>query len=145
VHPEGYDAKKADSKKAGTQVLMFNEHPAEHYDFFKDGHRGLKDGVLLIPGAEMRGFLCYPTQSLKGLDGGSNQEFTDLVCGRDGRLFICHLEERMDWELAGITTEITTRTLTSRTKPNCSRPEESVALFSRRICSVRSQAAFSAA
>lgn len=97
----------AAAKRAGTRVLMFNEHPADHYDFFKDGHRGLKDGVLLIPGAEMRGFLCFPTQSLKGLDGGSNQEFTDLVCGRDGRLFICHLEERMDWELAGITgTEI---------------------------------------
>ncbi len=97
----------AAAKKVGTQVLMFSEHPAEHYDFFNDGHRGLKDGVLLIPGAEMRGFLCYPTQSLKGLDGGSNQEFTDLVCGRDGRLFICHLEERMDWTLSGITgTEI---------------------------------------
>lgn len=97
----------AAAKRAGTQVLMFNEHPAPHYDFFSDGHRGLKDGVLLVPGAEMRGFLCFPTQSLKGLDGGSNQEFTDLVCGRDGRLFICHLEERMDWELAGITgTEI---------------------------------------
>ncbi len=97
----------AAAKRAGTKVLMFNEHPAEHYDFFGDGHRGLKDGVLLIPGAEMRGFLCFPTQSLKGLDGGSNQEFTDLVCGRDGRLFLCHLEERMDWQLAGITgTEI---------------------------------------
>jgi hypothetical protein len=97
----------AAAKRAGTQVLMFNEHPAPQYDFYKDGHRGLKDGVLLIPGAEMRGFLCFPTQSLQGLDGGSNQDFTDLVCGRDGRLFICHLEERMDWELAGITgTEI---------------------------------------
>jgi hypothetical protein len=97
----------AAAKKAGTQVLMFNEHPAAHYDFFLDGHRGVRDGVLLIPGAEMRGFLCFPTQSLKGLDGGANQEFADLVCGRDGRLFICHLEERMDWELAGITgTEI---------------------------------------
>ena len=95
------------AKKVGTQVLMFSEHPAAHYDFFTDGHRGIKDGVLLIPGAEMRGFLCYPTQSLKGLDGGSNQEFTDLVCGRDGRLFLCHLEERMDWTLSGITgTEI---------------------------------------
>ena len=97
----------AAAKKVGTQVLMFSEHPADHYDFFIDGHRGIKDGVLLIPGAEMRGFLCYPTQSLKGLDGGSNQEFTDLVCGRNGRLFLCHLEERMDWTLSGITgTEI---------------------------------------
>lgn len=97
----------AAAHRAGTQVLMFSEHPADHYDFFADGHSGLRDGVLLIPGAEMRGFLCYPTLSLKGLDGGTNQEFTDLVCGRNGRMFICHLEERMDWQLAGITgTEI---------------------------------------
>ena len=25
----------ADAKKVGTSVLMFNEHPADHYDFFK--------------------------------------------------------------------------------------------------------------
>lgn len=97
----------ASAKRAGTRVLMFTEHPADHYDFFSDGHRGLREGVLLIPGAEMRGFLAYPTLSLKGLEGGSNQEFTDLVCGRNGRLFIAHLEERMDWTLPGITgTEI---------------------------------------
>ncbi|MFO0919382.1 MAG: hypothetical protein U0872_13860 [Planctomycetaceae bacterium] len=93
----------AAAKKVGTSILMFNEHPAPHYDFFADGHRGLHDGVLLIPGAEMRGFLVFPTQSLQGLDGGSNQEFTDLVVGRDGRMFISHLEERMDWEPVGIT------------------------------------------
>ncbi len=93
----------AAAKKVGTTVLMFNEHPASHYDFFTEGHQGLRDGVLLIPGAEMRGFLVFPTQSLKGLDGGSNQEFTDLVVGRDGRMFISHLEERMDWQLEGIT------------------------------------------
>lgn len=97
----------AAAKRAGTQVLMFSEHPADHYDFFADGHQGMQDGVLLVPGAEMRGFLCYPTMSLKGLEKGSNQEFTDLVCGRDGRLFLCHLEERMDWQPNGITgTEI---------------------------------------
>ena len=41
----------AAAKATGTRVLLFTEHPADHYDFYKDGHRGLKDGVLLIPGA----------------------------------------------------------------------------------------------
>jgi len=90
-------------KKVGTEVILFTEHPSQEKDFFTDGHRGLRDGVLLIPGAETEGFLCYPTQSLKGVKPGSPQDFADLVCGRDGLMFVSHPEERMDWKLTGIT------------------------------------------
>jgi hypothetical protein len=93
----------AAAKAVGTQVLLFNEHPADTYDFFKDGHQGSKHGVLLIPGAETKGFLVFPTQSLRGLDGGSPREFSDLVRGRGGLMFLSHLEERMDWEIEGLT------------------------------------------
>ncbi len=91
------------AKAAGTQVLMFTEHPADHYDFFKDGHQGIRDGVLLIPGAEMKGLLVYPRQSVRGLDTGPVQEFSEMVRGRDGLTFLSHLEERMDWEIRGLT------------------------------------------
>lgn len=98
------------AKAAGTQVLLFTEHPAEHYDFFKDGHQGTKDGVLLVPGAEMKGLLVFPRQSVKGMDGGEAQpadknraqDFSDLVRRREGLTFLSHLEERMDWELRGL-------------------------------------------
>jgi hypothetical protein len=50
----------AAAKAVGTSVLMFNEHPADHYDFFKEGHQGTKDGVLLIPGAKQRAFSPFP-------------------------------------------------------------------------------------
>jgi hypothetical protein len=93
----------AAAKAVGTQVLMFTEHPADTYDYFKDGHQGIKDGVLLIPGAEMKGFLVFPTGSLRGLDGGTPQEFSDLVRGRGGLMFLSHLEERMDWQIEGMT------------------------------------------
>ena len=93
----------AAAKAVGTQVVMFTEHPADSYDFFADGHQGVKDGVLLIPGAEMKGFLVFPKQRLKGLDGGTPQEFADLVRGREGLLFLSHLEERMDWQIQGLT------------------------------------------
>ena len=93
----------AAARAAGTQVLMFTEHPADTYDFFKDGHQGLRDGVLLVPGAEMKGFLVYPTQSLGGIDGGTPQELSDLVRGRGGLVFLSHLEERMDWKIEGLT------------------------------------------
>lgn len=93
----------AAAKSVGTSVLMFSEHPADHYDFFVDGHQGVRDGVLLIPGAEMKGFLVYPTMSLKGLDPKTPQDLSDLVTGRNGQLFVCHPEERMEWEIQGVT------------------------------------------
>ncbi|MBI3863331.1 MAG: hypothetical protein HY290_15680 [Planctomycetia bacterium] len=93
----------AAAKTVGTQVLMFTEHPADNYDFFADGHQGLKDDVLLVPGAEMKGFLVFPTGSLRGIDGGEPQEFSDLVRGRGGLAFVSHLEERMGWQVRGVT------------------------------------------
>jgi hypothetical protein len=95
------------ARATGTQLLMFTEHPSERYDYFKDGHHGTRDGVLLIPGAETNGFLVYPTQSLRGLATGTPQEFCDLVRSRGGLVFLSHLEERMSWEIRGLTgTEI---------------------------------------
>jgi PHP domain len=97
----------AAAKAVGTRVLMFTEHPSDKADFFTQGHQGMRDGVLLIPGAETDGFLVYPTHSLRGLEKGKPQEFSDLVRRRDGLMFLSHLEERMDWEIRGLTgTEI---------------------------------------
>ncbi len=89
--------------KAGVKIIMFTEHPAKHYDYFKDGNRGLKDGVLFIPGAESNGLHNYPTQSVKGIRMQTPQEQTDIVTRNNGLTFLCHLEERMDWELDNLT------------------------------------------
>ncbi len=91
------------AKAVGTTVLMFSEHPADHYDFFLQGHQGTRDGILMIPGAEMQGFLVYPTLSLRGLSPESPQELSDLVRGRSGHLFVSHPEERMEWSIQGVT------------------------------------------
>ncbi len=91
------------AKAAGTQVLLFTEHPADHYDIFRDGHQGMRDGILLIPGAETSGMLIYPRQSIKEFLKATPQELSEIVRGRDGLTFLSHLEERMDWELRGIT------------------------------------------
>ena len=93
----------ASAKAAGTTVLMFNEHPAAHYDVFEDGHSGIKDGVLLIPGAEYKGMLVFPRSSIKSIESAKPQELSEFVRGRDGLTFISHLEERMDWDIPGIT------------------------------------------
>jgi hypothetical protein len=93
----------AAAKAVGVQVVMFTEHPAPHYDYFRDGHRGMHDGVLLIPGAETTGFLAYPTRSVQNEPADGPQQYADLVRRDDGLVFLCHLEERMDWEIAGLT------------------------------------------
>lgn len=93
----------AGAKAAGVDVIMFSEHPASHYDYFNDGHHGVNDGVLLIPGAETGGFLAYPAKSIQRETTDSPQKFADLVKRDDGMIFLCHLEERMDWQIAGLT------------------------------------------
>lgn len=93
----------AAAKETGVRVILFSEHPASHYDYVKDGHSGIKDGVLLIAGAETQGYLAYPQKSIQGEKTEGPQAFADLVKSADGQIFLCHLEERMDWEIAGLT------------------------------------------
>jgi hypothetical protein len=93
----------AAAKRAGTEVLLFTEHPSKEKDFYTDGHQGLSDGVLLIPGAEMKGMLVYPTMSLRPFESADSQETTQIVRNRGGHVFLSHLEERMDWRIQGLT------------------------------------------
>lgn len=93
----------AAAKRAGTEVLMFTEHPSKEKDFYLDGHRSLRDGVLLIPGAEMKGMLVYPTLSLRPFEAADSQETTQIVRNRGGHVFLSHLEERLDWQIQGLT------------------------------------------
>ena len=91
----------ASAKKAGTQVLMFTEHPAAHYDFVKDGHQGMRDGVLMVAGAEEAGLLAYPLAPVP--KAGSTLEMATLVKRTGGLNFLAHLEERMDVESPDLT------------------------------------------
>jgi hypothetical protein len=91
------------AKSCNTQIIMFSDHPSEEYDFFLDGYQGMRDGVLLIPGAEKEGFLMFPNRSISGEAFSSPQGLADLVRSEDGLIFLSHLEERMDWEIQSIT------------------------------------------
>ena len=91
------------ARATGVKVVLFNEHPAPHYDFVTDGHRGLRDGVLFIPGAEFGGLLAYPQDSIAGQEFPQPQLRVNAVNQARGLSFLCHLEERMDWELDGLT------------------------------------------
>jgi hypothetical protein len=93
----------AAAKTVGVRVIMFSEHPSPKYDYFKDGHHGMVDGVLLIPGAEQEGLLEFPLRSVPLGSDANPQGRVDAVRKTGGQAFLCHLEERMDWELRGLT------------------------------------------
>ena len=71
----------AAAKRAGTDALLFTEHPAAHYDFVTDGHTGLVDGVLLVPGAETKGMLVYPGEQCPSTTR-SRRRISFGACGR---------------------------------------------------------------
>jgi len=93
----------AAAKATGVKIVMFTEHPAPHYDYYADGHRGVLDGVLFIPGAEQSGLLAFPRASVPRENSDGPQGRVNDVRKTNGQVFLCHLEERMDWELDGLT------------------------------------------
>ena len=88
----------AAAKRAGVQIVMLTDHVRPERDFINDSWRGMRDGVLFIPGAEDRGFLSFPMKSIKGKETSSREEYIDIVRGDGGNIFLSHVEERADWQ-----------------------------------------------
>jgi hypothetical protein len=91
------------AKASGVRVVLFTEHPAPHYDYYKDGHRGLSDGVLFVPGAEKDGLLSFPLESVPNDPNPEPQFRLNAIRNAKGLAFLSHLEERLDWNLEGLT------------------------------------------
>ncbi len=92
----------ADAKKEGVDVIMLADHFRPPRDFM-DGWRGMKDGVLFIPGAEMHGFLLYPDASVFAKMDGPKEDLIAATTAGTGLIFLSHVEERMDHPMAGLT------------------------------------------
>src|SRR5262249_11961289 len=54
----------ADARKARVSAILLTDHFRPPRDFIDGRWRGLKDGVLFIPGSEVHGFLVYPMRSI---------------------------------------------------------------------------------
>ena len=90
----------ASAKRAGVKVIMLTDHVRPERDFMNDSWRGLRDGVLFIPGAEHEGFLVYPRDSIKGATWKTREEYVERIKAKGGNIFLCHVEERFDWDTA---------------------------------------------
>ncbi len=93
----------ADAKKVGVHAILLTDHFRPPRDFIDGRWRGLKDGVLFVPGSEARGFLVYPEKSILKRMDLEGRDFIDTVTGGDGLIFLSHIEERRDYPLDGLT------------------------------------------
>ena len=92
----------ADAKKAGISAILLTDHFRPPRDFIDGRWRGLKDGVLFIPGSEIRGCLLYPEKSVLDKMDKPFPELLKAVTTRDGMIFLSHIEERTDHPMDGL-------------------------------------------
>jgi hypothetical protein len=88
----------AAARRAGVSIIMLTDHVRPERDFINDSWRGLREGVLFIPGAEHEGFLVFPQASIRERRWKSREELIQLVTENGGTIFLSHIEERPDWQ-----------------------------------------------
>jgi hypothetical protein len=93
----------ADAKKAGVSAVLLTDHFRPPRDFIDGRWRGLKDGVLFVPGSEVRGFLVYPMRSILNRMDLAGSDFIDTVTAGGGMIFLSHVEERPGHPVDGLT------------------------------------------
>jgi hypothetical protein len=92
----------ADAKKAGVDAILLSNHFRPPADFINDSWRGLRDGVLFVPGSEDRGFLLLPVRSIVARMKEPTPSFIEAVTADGGLILLSHIEERPDHSMAGI-------------------------------------------
>jgi hypothetical protein len=93
----------ADAKQAGISAIFLSDHFRPPRDFIDGRWRGLKDGVLFIPGSEIRGCLLYPEKSVLDKMEQPFPELLKAVTAGEGMMFLSHVEERPEHSLEGLT------------------------------------------
>ena len=92
----------ADAVRAGVDVVFLSDHFRPPRDFM-ESWRFLTNGVLFIPGSECRGFLAQPDASVMASMEKPIPEFVRAVGAGTGLIFLSHIEERTDHDMAGLT------------------------------------------
>lgn len=93
----------ADAKKAGVHAIFLADHYRPPRDFMNGRWRGLKDGVLFIPGSEVNGFLVHPMDSILHRMNLKGEDFISTVNAGEGLIFLSHIEERHEHPVIGLT------------------------------------------
>ena len=91
-----------EARKAGVHAIFLTDHHRPPKDFIRDSWRGLRDGVLFVPGSEANGFLLYPTRSIMEHMNDSTADLIKATRADGGLIFLSHIEERPDHSMAGL-------------------------------------------
>ena len=78
----------AEAKKAGVDIILLSDHYRPPKDFIADSWRGLREGVLFIPGSEVRGFLAHPMRSILPQMEAPVKAFVAANTEDDGLIFL---------------------------------------------------------
>jgi hypothetical protein len=92
----------AEAKREGVNAILLTDHYRPPRDFINTSWRGLRDGVLFVPGSEVRGFLIYPGHSIMDRMDQPTPAFIETVRADGGLIFLSHIEERSDHSMAGL-------------------------------------------
>jgi hypothetical protein len=92
----------SEAKRAGVHAIFLSDHHRPPRDFVTDSWRGLRDGVLFVPGSEANGFLLYPTRSIMEQMNGSTAALIEATRSGGGLIFLSHIEERPGHSMAGL-------------------------------------------
>jgi hypothetical protein len=92
----------AAAKRADVKIILLGDHVRPPRDFIDDSWRGLRDGILFIPGAESEGFLVHPIRSVISAhlnkSWKTRDEYIQMIKKDGGNIFLSHVEEKLDWE-----------------------------------------------
>ncbi len=92
----------AEAKRVGISAILLTDHYRPPRDFVTESWRGLREGVLFIPGSEERGFLLYPAHSILDRMEDPLPRFIKAVRAEGGLIFLSHIEERPDHSMEGL-------------------------------------------
>jgi len=93
----------AEAKRAGVDAILLSDHYRPPRDFVDGSWRGMREGVLFLPGSEVRGFLAYPTRSIMDRMEAPTAGFVSAATADGGLIFLSHIEERPDHSMEGLT------------------------------------------
>src|SRR5262245_56111118 len=99
-----------DAHRARVEIVFLSDHPRPPRDFVR-GWRGVREGVLFIPGAETEsGYLLHPEKSVLDRLTGPVADLLAATSAGTGLAFLSHLEDHQELTFDGVTgTEIYNR------------------------------------
>lgn len=90
----------AAAKAAGVHAIFMTDHYTPDRRFLREALRGVHDGVLFIPGAELgNGMLVFRIDGIDWPPDASAAEVLQRLHEKGGVAFLAHPESRHDWSL----------------------------------------------